>query len=230
MNLYLNNQKRDRDLNEYMEKLCVELSDFIHLNQRENHLLLIGGGCSLQKFHFKTDTIMKITNVDLLPPYSADDEVRLINLKADFLKTEYINTFDEIWALYSLPLYSQSVTAAYLFVYKTILSVKSHGCIRFFPLEFNSVNKMCTKDADYDITTDELNLSVLDALSIVESIGIKVSKQELWNNQKGTEETVILKVNFSQEKKNKINSYLLRKISELCSNKKHLGNINVYSN
>lgn len=35
MNLYLFNQKRNRDLNEYLDKLCISTEDFLSINSNE---------------------------------------------------------------------------------------------------------------------------------------------------------------------------------------------------
>lgn len=225
MNLYLNNQKRDRDLDEYLEKLCINHTDFSYLNKKDSHLLLVGGGQSLLKEQFIASTLMRITNIDLMPPDSNPEgnNNRLINKKGDFLKTEYVDAFDEIWALCSLPLYAQSIFAAYLFVFKSILAIKPTGCVRFFPLELNSVNRMHTKDADYDISAVQLSGAVLDAIKIVESLGVSVMRVKYQSNIKGTEEAVILKINASELLKNKINSTLTFKIARLFPNENYMG-------
>lgn len=38
MNLYLFNQKRNRDLNEYLDKLCISTEDFLSINSNEKNI------------------------------------------------------------------------------------------------------------------------------------------------------------------------------------------------
>jgi len=101
MNLYLSNQKRDRDLDIYLEKLCVSQEEFEQINHADKKLLLIGGGLSTSQLLFSIKTKMKIVNIDFHPSESVQSN-RIVSIKEDFIKSSmFVNEFDEIWALYS---------------------------------------------------------------------------------------------------------------------------------
>lgn len=172
MNLYLNNQNRRRDLDEYLNKLLVSPNEFNALNQQDNRLLLIGGGYSPHQSLFLQKTQMQIVNIDLAPP-TENIEDRCVSIRADFsAKPLYFNYFNEIWALYSLPLYSPSVESIYLFIANAIIATKPGGIIRIFPIEFEKTNKMNTRDADYDITTEECSNTIINILHILKQYNI----------------------------------------------------------
>lgn len=53
MNLYLFNQKRNRDLNEYLDKLCISTEDFCQLIVMKKILLVGGGNSTIQEYFAK---------------------------------------------------------------------------------------------------------------------------------------------------------------------------------
>lgn len=230
MNLYLFNQKRDRDLTDYLSKLCISNNEFQRINHRETQLLLVGGGYSLLKPLFHTHTTMTITNIDLDPPQINDCE-RLVNIKGDFTRMDpYVDQFDEIWALYSLPLYCPDQTSVYLFLMKSILAIKQYGNIRFFPLEFDCSNIMNTKDADYDITAAECTNCVLDVLKMASEFGITCKRKNMSaESHTRIEESVVLTLECSIEKKMKINSLILERINAHISKHSTESRINVFT-
>lgn len=74
---------------------------------------------------------MNIVNVDFDPPQDSEDD-RIRNIKADFVADcDYKDEFDEIWALYSLPLYSPSKEMIYKYILKALLALKPEGVLRF---------------------------------------------------------------------------------------------------
>lgn len=202
MNLYLFNQKRNRDLNEYLDKLCISTEDFLSINSNEKKILLVGGGNSTIQEYFAKKTKMNIVNVDFDPPqYSECDRIR--NIKADFVADcDYKDEFDEIWALYSLPLYSPSKEMIYKYILKALLALKPEGVFRFFPIEYDTNEKLKTKDADYDMATMENTRTVLKVLDSIKEYGVEVKRvRKEKQNINRIEETVILTNKFEIEKK-----------------------------
>lgn len=91
-------------------------------------ILLIGGGNSPIKQTFNRLKInCNITNVD---PYIINPQTAHTNIKLDFTKTTFTNEFDEIWALYSLPLYSPNIEHAVKFYLAAIIALKPGGILR----------------------------------------------------------------------------------------------------
>jgi len=219
MNLYLNNQKRDRHLEEYINKLCVCPICFHCLNSPQKDLMLVGGGKSTQSESFLYNTIMKIVNIDYDPP-KEDFENRIQNLKGDFyrLVLNYTNCFDEIWSLYSLPLYSPTAKDVKLFFYRCVISLKNHGVLRVFPIEEETVNKMHTRDADYDMTSFECRESVFVALNKLKQYGIQYEIIRHDNEDlERKEDTIIISIDFTDSDKDKLNILLLNQCDKLLS-------------
>ena len=54
MKLYLYNQTRNRDLNEYTKKLLISTYEFHQINQAQKNILLVGGGVSPIQDKFST--------------------------------------------------------------------------------------------------------------------------------------------------------------------------------
>lgn len=227
MNLYLFNQKRDRDLDEYLTKLQISKEEFESINDMKRRLLMIGGGNSLIQNEFQTNTLMHIINIDLNPP-SDNFDSRIQNIKGDFLTFEpTLNYFDEIWALYSLPLYASNPSAIELFFLKSFLTLKSKGVLRFFPLEYDENPKLHTKDADYDMTTMECTKTVLRILEKMNCYGIKCVNKE-WNgaNIDRKENSVKIELSFKNSQKNQINTIISGKIKKI----KNYQNVHCFTN
>lgn len=215
MKLYLYNQKRDRDLDIYLDKLQIDPKVYKALNRSDNKILLIGGGYSLLQPLFITETAMNITNIDLAPP-SNNALPRLKNIKGDFTENQdYIDLFDEVWALYSLPLYSPDKFSIFMFIFKSILAIKDTGVVRFYPLEYDNSSKLHTRDADYDMTTMECTSTVLEAIEYVKDLGIECFHDVLdFRDNDRIEALVTLHVNLNKTNKHEVNSELLKKIRE----------------
>lgn len=209
MNLYLFNQKRNRDLNEYLDKLCISTEDFLSINSNEKKILLVGGGNSTIQEYFAKKTKMNIVNVDFDPPQDSEGD-RIRNIKADFVADcDYKDEFDEIWALYSLPLYSPSKEMIYKYILKALLALKPEGVLRFFPIEYDKNEKLKTKDADYDMATMENTRTVLKVLDSIKEYGVEVERvRKEKQNINRIEEAAILTNKFEIEEKNKFNLIL----------------------
>jgi len=208
MNLYLSNQKRDRDLDIYLEKLCVSQEEFEQINHADKKLLLIGGGLSTSQLLFSIKTKMKIVNIDFHPSESVQSN-RIVSIKEDFIKSSmFVNEFDEIWALYSLPLYSPTKESIHVFFAKTIIAARPEGKIRFYPLEFDKNNKMSTRDADYDISLLECTETVLTCLKLYEQDGIKTNRMPMQFKDNRIEESVTIVLNCSELHKAQINDQM----------------------
>lgn len=207
MNLFLYNQKRNRDLDEYLKRLKISKKEYERINTPNSKVLIIGGGMSVTQDSFLYDTFMSITNIDLDPPTN-DEICRINNIKGDYLliNTE-MNYYDEVWALYSLPLYSPSSDAIHLFIYKALLNLKAGGVMRFFPLEYDDKIKLHTKDADYDMSTMECSECVMQIIENLRKNGLCVEIVD-WPglDQNRIEKTVIIKVPKKQSEKEKLDN------------------------
>ena len=120
----------DRPLSSYMAALGVSKEDLRSLNGKE--LLLVGGGCSpIQKTFDRLRINCHVTNVDL---YAKNPDMRATNIKQDFVFTDFENKFDEIWALWSLPVYSLDPWHAGVFSARAAIGLKPGGVLRVSPL------------------------------------------------------------------------------------------------
>ena len=230
MNLYLYSQKRNRDLEDYLVKLCVTPEQFATLNCARKRILLVGGGVSTTNESFLNGTCMEIVNIDY-DPFEKDMSERIKNIKGNFYEviSDYEDYFEEIWALYSLPLYAPTQKEAMLFVYKTVHAVKNNGKVRFFPIENEKNNKMHTRDADYDITTGECREAVMSALKKVQKFGAKCEIIPYQNNKADRQEdTVLITVDCTEEEKEDMNA-LVRKECNLLDfdNKGNISKVNI---
>lgn len=116
-----------RPLSEYMAAFKLTIDNIRRLKNKK--LLLVGGGNSpiqktLNRLHINCD----VTNVD---PYvsSSSDTARSV-LVQDFVTTDFVNEFDECWALFSLPLYSPNTFHGACFYARAAISLKPGGILR----------------------------------------------------------------------------------------------------
>ncbi|MCL1902242.1 MAG: class I SAM-dependent methyltransferase [Alphaproteobacteria bacterium] len=128
--IFLNNQTRNRGYGFYEHYLC--------LKRRDNYspgksILIIGGGEGVYTLANKVKS--DITNVDLqIHPELAEGNRKITDVQSDFIATKFKpDMFDEIWALFSLPLYSPSPDAVRLFFAKSAYSLKPGGILRIAP-------------------------------------------------------------------------------------------------
>ena len=207
MDLFLYNQKRNRDLGEYLKRLQVSEKEYERINTPDTKILIIGGGMSVIQESFLCDTVMDVTNIDLDPPTS-NEVGRIKNIKGDyFLIDTEMDFYDEVWALYSLPLYAPNSDAIRMFIYKALLNLKTGGVLRFFPLEYDNESKPHTKDADYDVPTMECTECVMQVIDELSELGLIIEIID-WPSlqQNRTEKTVIIKTPKRQCEKEEINS------------------------
>ncbi len=170
MKLYLRNQTRNRDLDEYQQKLNISPQELSSLNTLTKRILLVGGGLSPIQPAF-SKTFFAITNIDFAP--SKPQTKRLYQITGNFLETSLQPSyFDEVWALYSLPLYAQNSSAIYVFIAKSLLTLIHGGKLRMFPLEFCNDSTLKTRDAEWEITTQEVTNTTVAFLSELTKYGV----------------------------------------------------------
>ena len=213
MKLYLYNQTRDRDLDEYKKKLLISTYEFDQINQTKKNILLIGGGIS--PIQDKWSTIRaNITNIDFSPSEIQTD--RLHQITGNFLTEDFcINYFDEIWSLYSLPLYAPDTSSIYIFIAKSMLILVPGGKLRIFPLEFGDDKKMKTRDAEWDISTEIVTNTTIEYLSKLKKHEVKTTYTNLGKHD---EKTVISVVPKDLKAKHKLNKNLIDTIKQFSRN------------
>ena len=189
MKLYLYNQTRNRDIDEYVQKLNICSSEFDKLNTSKTNILLVGGGFSPIQPKF-SQTLFNITNIDFNP--SEYQTERLHQFSGDFLTQKIQNNFfDEVWALYSLPLYAQQTSSVDIFLAKSILALKPGGVLRAFPIEFGGDDKLVTRDAEWEISTAMVTNATIDFLSKLQPFSVSI---DFSLPNKNNEKAVIVKV------------------------------------
>lgn len=128
--IFLNNQERFRSYDLCSQYMCLKP---INEYSKEKSILVIGGGTGVYQFprHIKS----AITNIDLkIHKELMTEDYKINNHQGDFIKTRFRpDTFDEIWALFSLPLYSATVDAARMFFHKSVYYLKPGGTLRIAP-------------------------------------------------------------------------------------------------
>ncbi len=212
MKLYLYNQTRNRDIEEYFDKLQISATDFNAINTPDTQILLVGGGMSpIQPNFSKTNFV--ITNIDFAPSNVHNN--KLNQIKGDFLVVScQQNFFNEIWALYSLPLYAKSVEAIRVFFAKSILALAPKGTLRIFPLEFSDDTKLKTRDAEWEITTKTVTETVVSILTDLKTYGIstryiKCGKQD--------EYAAVIKIPDEKIKKNILDNRMTQIIQQFAN-------------
>ncbi|MDR0967895.1 MAG: class I SAM-dependent methyltransferase [Rickettsiales bacterium] len=157
LNLYEQNRERTYPKYKLFLRLKRSITDF-----NDEKILLVGGGLGCYTFYdyFYQNCAcipnVKFTNVDLDTSHKAysyipntsdfmpvEQSVKyneiMKNIQADYLDWDCApDTFDEIWALFSLPYYSPDITHAKLFFLKCILHLKPGGILRVGPTNFNN--------------------------------------------------------------------------------------------
>ncbi|MCL2629185.1 MAG: hypothetical protein FWD33_00595 [Alphaproteobacteria bacterium] len=135
-------QYRKRDADIYNKRLFVhEFSSF------GKDILLVGGGvgCYQNSFLIYFEGL-KFTNIDLhIDPMMHQKFAQIKSIQADFTTYDNFvpNMFDEVWALYSLPLYAMSPEASKLFVLRSMLCLRPGGWLRVGePVEVNVCDRV----------------------------------------------------------------------------------------
>jgi len=119
--------RTDRPLSTYLA--CFDLGrDNLSRFFNNKKLLLVGGGKSPIKRTFDLLHInCHVTNVD---KYVLGNNTAHVSIGQDFIDTNFVDEFDECWALYSLPLYSTEIQHATAFYVKSVLALRPGGILR----------------------------------------------------------------------------------------------------
>ena len=116
-----------RPLSTYMKIFQISHSEIRALLHNKKLLLVGGGHSQIQRALDFAKINCDVTNVD---PYINDARSARTVINYDFNKTNFENEFDEIWALYSLPLYSPDVMHAIKFYRRAAIALKPGGTLR----------------------------------------------------------------------------------------------------
>lgn len=136
---------------------------------RGKKILLIGGGNSPIQYTFNRLGIdCDITNID---PYITNTRTARTNIRCDFTKTSFTNEFHEIWALYSLPLYSPNIQHALQFYCCAVMALKPGGILRIGGHPRTVINSWLA--APIHFPCDHFNINALD-LYLNEIYGLKI--------------------------------------------------------
>lgn len=115
-----------RPLSKYLKVFNIPRKKLYRMQGKK--LLLIGGGNSpIQHTFNRLGINCDVTNID---PYITNPDTARTNIKRDFTETKFINEFHEIWALYSLPLYSPNIQHALRFYCCAVMALKPGGILR----------------------------------------------------------------------------------------------------
>lgn len=140
-----------RPLSVYMEIFEIPHRDIKKLLHNKKLLLVGGGHSQIQRALDFAKINCDVTNVD---PFINDARSARTVITQDFTNTDFENEFDEIWALYSLPLYSPDVAHAIEFYGRAAIALKPGGTLRIgghpkhvsgilaVPVHFPRVNMM----------------------------------------------------------------------------------------
>jgi hypothetical protein len=139
---FFTNIPHDRHYEEYK----AFLFGYEEFNPNGKRILLIGGGSSpiltdLIKLGFSPKSV---TNVD---PYALpqNDSRQLLESK-DFLKYKIsYDSYDEIWALFSLPLWLNNIKQTDIFLAKALLGLAPNGYFRIYPVPLENQGDECFK-------------------------------------------------------------------------------------
>ncbi len=116
-----------RPLSVYMRVFQISHKNIKRLLHNKKLLLIGGGHSQIQRAFDFAKINCDVTNVD---PYINDIRSARTVINCDFNATSFENEFDEIWALYSLPLYSPTVNHAADFYRHAAVALKPGGTLR----------------------------------------------------------------------------------------------------
>lgn len=117
----------ERPLSVYMRIFQISHRDIKRLLNNKKLLLIGGGHSQIQRALDFAKINCDVTNVD---PYINDSRSARTVINCDFNDTSFENEFDEVWALYSLPLYSPDLKHAAKFYRRAVVSLKPGGTLR----------------------------------------------------------------------------------------------------
>lgn len=116
-----------RPLSSYMKIFQISHRNIKKLLHNKKLLLVGGGHSQIQRALDFAKINCAVTNVD---PFINDPRSARTVINQDFTHTEFENEFDEIWSLYSLPLYSPTLNEAIKFYRCTAIALKPGGTLR----------------------------------------------------------------------------------------------------
>ena len=154
-----------RSLLTYMKIFQISHRDIKKLLHNKKLLLVGGGRSQIQRSLDFAKINCDVTNVD---PFINDSGSARTVINSDFVNTAFENEFDEIWALYSLPLYSPDWQHAVNFYRRAAIALKPGGTLRIggHPKWVNGVLL-----APVHFVRDKINFIVLD-MKIEESFSL----------------------------------------------------------
>ena len=116
-----------RPLSLYMRIFQISHRDIKKLLHKKKLLLVGGGHSQIQRALDFAKINCEVTNID---PFINDPKSAHTVINCDFVNTNFENEFDEIWALYSLPLYSPDWQHAVKFYKRAAIALKPGGTLR----------------------------------------------------------------------------------------------------
>jgi hypothetical protein len=134
-----NNRLNNRDLNRYENELGFNSDDVL-----TKKILLIGGGQSPIKKNL-LDQDVHITNVDPIR-YDNQENTADKTINEDFLSANIEGKFDEIWCLFSLPLYIVNPEDVTKFYTKALNLLADNGVLRIHPIVLTKENSLSLRE------------------------------------------------------------------------------------
>lgn len=134
-----NNRFNNRDLNRYENELGFNSDDVL-----TKKILLIGGGQSPIKKNLQGQDV-HITNVDPIR-YDNQENTADKTINEDFLSANIEGKFDEIWCLFSLPLYIVNPEDVTKFYTKALNLLADNGVLRIHPIVLTKENSLSLRE------------------------------------------------------------------------------------
>lgn len=156
-----NSKQRQRNLDLYEKFLDFDAEDI----EPGKNILLVGGGDSKIQADLPQQNV---TNYDMKKD-DGDKSVAKEHVEGNFTKeldASVKGKQDEIWCMFSLPMYSESTTQIKDFFTNAVGSAKDGANIRIFPVEH--YGESTSKNASYALISDELKEFEGAALSVIE--------------------------------------------------------------
>jgi len=137
-----------RNLTQYLHQLKCSETDLATLKARDQpKILLIGGGQSSIKKDLgdKNHNNIHVTNVDPIR-YSNPEDTADLTINEDLLTANIEGKFDEIWCLFSLPLYIVNPDDVTKFYTKALGLLADNGVLRIFPAVLKDIDSRSVKE------------------------------------------------------------------------------------
>jgi len=181
-------------------------------------ILLVGGGKGDMPAEFSKLGIHPrlLTNIDnyVAAPSTYDRKEWCEYIKADYLKTHFKpDSYDEIWALYSLPCYCRTTADVRAFFAKSMTELKPGGALRVLPID---------KRLGFDLYVEGAeNAAGADYYNIFESFADRISKDFsvdadfIRRGEKGFKSRAILRAPSSTAAKSSLNDFCSSELLKL---------------